>query len=146
MQEGYINLNPAEIKNLEARRVCFNDVLWKIFQGAAKFRSLCHDFMFTFKGRPIKDLRGRFEEALRRAKIDNFWFHDLRRTFNTNMRKAKMDQTVIMKLKGHKIPSMFNRYNTMDQEEVIDAVKKVKSLLVLTKIFQKFRQWSDGNQ
>jgi len=120
----------ATFRLSEPRRIYFDDVLWEIFQKASKIRSLCHDFVFTYKGRPINDIGGGFEEALRRAKIENFWFHDMRRTLSTNMRKAKVDQTVIMKLTGHKTPSMFNRYNTVDQEDAIDAMKRLKSLLV----------------
>jgi integrase len=49
--------------------------------------------------------------------IVNFRFHDMRHTFNTNMRKAGVDHSVIMKLTGHKPPSMFQRYNTVDVDD-----------------------------
>jgi len=136
MQEGYIDLEPADTKNSEPRRIYFNDVLWEIFKKAGKVRSLSHDFVFTYKGKPIKDIRGAFGKALRKAKIENFWFHDLRHTFNTNMRKAKVDQTVIMKLTGHKTLSMFNRYNTVDQEDAMDAMKKLNLFLSEQKSFK----------
>jgi integrase len=140
MQEGYIDLDPTDTKNLEPRRIYFNDVLWEIFQKARKVRILCHDSVFTYKGRPGKEIRGGFEEALRRAKIENFWFHDLRRTFNTNMRKAKVDLAVITKLTAHKTPSMFNRYNTVDREDAIDAMKRLSLFLPGQKSFKS----SDG--
>ena len=62
-------------------------------------------------------------------KIENLRFHDLRLTFNTNMRKAGVDQTVIMKLTGHKTLSMFNRYNTVDQEDAMGAMERLDLFL-----------------
>ncbi len=63
------------------------------------------------------------------AAIDNFRFHDLRHTFNTNMRKAGVDQSVIMKLAGHKTPSMFQRYNTVDLADAKEAYQKLEEML-----------------
>jgi integrase len=83
----------------------------------------------THRGRPIKSFRKGFENALDRAKIKDFRFHHLRHTFNTNMRKAGVDQTVIMKLTGHKTFSMFNRYNPVDQDHAIKAMQKLNLLL-----------------
>jgi len=37
-------------------------------------------------------------------------------TFNTNMLKAGVDQTVMMKMTGHKTPAMFLRYSHLDKE------------------------------
>ena len=45
------------------------------------------------------------------------------------MRKAGVDQTVIMKLTGHKTLAMFNRYNTVDQDDAIQAMQKLDLLL-----------------
>jgi len=45
------------------------------------------------------------------------------------MRKAGVDQTVIMKLTGHKTLSMFNRYNTVDQEDATNAMKRLNLFL-----------------
>ncbi len=130
IQEGFIDLQSEDTKNSEPRRIYFKDAfdgeLWEIFRSAAKVRSLHHNFVFTYRGKPIKDFREGFNRALGRAKIENFHFHDLRHTFNTNMRKAGAHQSVIMKLTGHKTPSMFDRYNTVDQE---DAMRKLSAFL-----------------
>ena len=52
------------------------------------------------------------------------------------MRKAGVDQTVIMKLTGHKTLAMFNRYNTVDQEDAMDAMKKLNLFLSEQKSFK----------
>ena len=55
------------------------------------------------------------------------------------MRKAGVDQTVIMKLTGHKTLSMFNRYNTVDQDDAVEAMRKSD----LSLMEQKARKSSD---
>ena len=63
-----------------------------------------------------------------------FIFHDLRHTFNTNMRKAGIAESVIMKITGHSTREMFDRYNTVDEDDTRKAVKKLEGFLqVLTK-------------
>ena len=37
------------------------------------------------------------------------------------MRKAGVDDTVIMKITGHSTREMFTRYNTVDSEDIKDA-------------------------
>ena len=46
------------------------------------------------------------------------------------MRKAGVDQTVIMKLTGHKTLAMFNRYNTVDQVDAMDAMRRLDRYLL----------------
>jgi integrase len=62
------------------------------------------------------------------AGIDNLRFHDLRHTFNTNMRKAGVDQSVIMKITGHKRPKIFQRYNTVDLIDAKEACQKLEEM------------------
>jgi hypothetical protein len=45
------------------------------------------------------------------------------------MKKAKVDHTIMMKLTCHKSPSMFNRYNTVNQEDTIDVMKRLNLFL-----------------
>ena len=47
----------------------------------------------------------------------------------TNMRKAGVNQTVIMKVTGHKTFSMFTRYDTVDISDAQDAVRKLDKFL-----------------
>ena len=56
-------------------------------------------------------------------------FNDLRHPFNTNMRKAGVDHSVIMKLMGHKSPSLFQRDNTMDVGDAKLAYSRLEELL-----------------
>ncbi len=103
--------------------------LLDILKEAGKVRGLGHNRVFTYKGKPLNKIKKAFPNACRKARIANFRFHDLRHTFNTNMRKAGVDQSVIMKLTGHKTPSMFQRYNTVDLADAKNAYQKLEALL-----------------
>ena len=54
-------------------------------------------------------------------------FHDLRHTFKTNMRKAGIQESVIMEITGHSTREMFDRYNTIDQEDTRKAMNSLES-------------------
>jgi integrase len=74
-------------------------------------------------------IRRAFLKACRRGGIENFRFHDLRHTFNITMSKAGVGQSVIMKLTGHKSPSRFYHYNTVDFADAKGAYQKLAGLL-----------------
>jgi integrase len=80
-------------------------------------------------GKPLNKIKKALPNACRKAEIADFRFHDLRHPFNTNMRQAGVDQSVIMKLTGHKTPSMFQRYNTVDLNNTKNAYQKLEALL-----------------
>ena len=61
-----------------------------------------------------------------RFKKGGFVLHDARHTFNTNMRRAGVDRSVIMKITGHSTPEMFERYNTVDDQDILDAMDRMK--------------------
>ena len=64
-----------------------------------------------------------------RFKKGGFVFHDLRHTFNTNMRKAGVQESVIMEITGHSTREMFDRYNTIDEEDAQKAVNQLEVFL-----------------
>ena len=129
LKRRIIQLEPEDTKNSEPRVIYLNDELLGIMHETGKVRGLGHNRVFTYKGQPIASIKTCFSRASRLAEIDNLRFHDLRHTFNTRMRKAGVDQSVIMKLTGHKTPSMFQRYNTIDLADAQQAYQKLEELL-----------------
>ena len=49
--------------------------------------------------------------------------HDLRRTALTYLRKSGVDESVVMKISGHKTRDVFERYNIVDAADVTDAMR-----------------------
>jgi integrase len=124
-----VRLSAEDTKTKEPRLIFINDMVLDILSEAGRVRGLSHNQVFTYKGRPIKGIRTAFLGACVRAGIGDFRFHDLRHTFNTNMRKAGVDQSVIMKLTGHKTAAMFHRYNTVDTADAKEAYQKLDGFL-----------------
>jgi integrase len=129
LKEKAIKLKGVDTKTLEPRVIFLNQDLLEILEKAGKVRALEHTRVFTYKGRPIASIKTCLTHACRKAGIDNFRFHDLRHTFNTNMRKAGVAPSVIMKMTGHKTAAMFNRYNTVDFGDAQEAYRKLQEFL-----------------
>jgi integrase len=124
-----IKLAAEDTKTREPRLIYIDDKALEILTETGRVRGLAHNQVFTYKGRPIKGIRTAFLIARRKAGIEDFRFHDLRHTFNTNMRKAGVDHSVIMKLTGHKTAAMFHRYNTVDTADAKEAYRKLDGFL-----------------
>jgi integrase len=60
---------------------------------------------------------------------DSFIFHDIRHTFNTNMRKSGVPESVIMKITGYSTRKMFLRYDTVDAMDTRKAVDQMEGFL-----------------
>jgi integrase len=72
------------------------------------------DFPFSHPGRQkvnFHALRWAFEKALRKAKIEDFRFHDLRHTFASRLAQQGVDPYTIQKLMGHKTFTTTARYS-----------------------------------
>lgn len=70
-----------------------------------------------------------FNTALRRAKIRDFKFHDLRHTFASHLVMAGVDITTIKELLGHKTLSMTLRYTHLAPSHKVKAVNILDSTI-----------------
>ncbi len=129
-----IRLEAEDTKTHERRVVPIPDKLFEMLRLLpSRFSG---SFVFQYHGKPIKDIRTGLKAAFEKAHIPyghntpgGFVFHDLRHTFNTNMRKAGVDHSVIMKITGHSTEAMFHRYNTVDLEDGRKAVDQLGDYL-----------------
>ncbi len=122
-------MGAEDTKTSESRVIYLNDAALEIIEEAGKVRALEHNRVFTYKGRPLRSVKTCLTRACREVGIMNFRFHDLRHTFNTNLRRAGVHHSVIMKLTGHKTAAMFHRYNTVDAEDARKAYQKFDTFL-----------------
>ncbi|MBW2083086.1 MAG: site-specific integrase [Deltaproteobacteria bacterium] len=134
LKKRLIHLNASDTKDREARTIPICEKLYEVLRTIP--RAIHDPHVFLFKGRPVKDIRTALRKACKQAGIEygrfaksGFVFHDLRHTFNTNMRKAGVPESVIMKITGHSTREMFDRYNTIDQEDTRKAVGRLETFL-----------------
>lgn len=76
-----------------------------------------------FEGGPVTDIKSAFNGAVRRARIQNFRFHDLRHTFCSWLALRGVPLTAIQKLAGHASIKMTLRYAHLSPRYLADEVK-----------------------
>ena len=135
LKNRVIHLEEEDTKDHEARTIPLCDELHKILSQEIRIiRGAGEDnHVFLYRGKPIVGVRAGVKRACKKAEIiygrfekGGFIFHDLRHTFNTNMRKAGVVESVIMEITGHSTREMFDRYNTIDEEDVRKAVDQLE--------------------
>lgn len=125
-----IDLSSKDTKTEDPRVIYFgsNEALMEAFMTAAKNKRPKQKYVFVKPdGSDIPKwyIERLLKKACEEAEVGPYRLHDLRHTFNTNMLKAGVAATVIMKLTGHKTDAMFTRYTHLDEELGTDAMKKL---------------------
>lgn len=126
LEEGYLVLRHMDTKTNKGRLVFFAPTILQMLEKKAIFRSEICEHVFSYEGRPIKRIDKALKTAMRKVGIEDFTFHDLRHTFNTNSRRAGVPDVVTMKLTGHTTRAMFDRYSTVDKHDGKEAVRKLE--------------------
>ncbi len=129
-----IRLEASDTKDREPRKIPISDELHGLLNSIPK---AIHDkHVILYNGKPVRDIRAALKTACKKAGIEygrfkrgGFILHDARHTFNTNMRRAGVDRSVIMKLTGHTTPEMFERYNTVDESDIKQGINQMESFL-----------------
>jgi integrase len=134
LKDRSIKLESGDTKDKEPRVIPICDELHDILKRISGNLNDTH--VFLDHGQPIKNFYAGLKAACEKAGIpygrftkDGFVFHDLRHTFNTYMRKAGVQESVIMEITGHSTREMFDRYNTVDLDDKKEAVKRFEGYL-----------------
>lgn len=138
LKNRLITLRAEDTKTKQARIVpiCSN-----LAEMLANLPSRIHsadtvNYLFGYKGKPVrKDIRGGLTSACEKSGIPygrykGMTFHDLRHTFNTNMRRSGVPEGVIMKMTGHRTRTMFDRYDHPNLDDAHKAVETMQSFLL----------------
>jgi integrase len=86
------------------------------------------EFVFTYKGKRVKNIKKAFKTALKNAGITDFRFHDLRHTFASQVIMRGGDLKDVQELLGHKSMSMTLRYSHLSQKHKKRAVNLLNGL------------------
>lgn len=71
----------------------------------------------------IVTLKKSFHTAIKKAKIEDFHFHDLRHCFASDLVRKGVDLFVIQKLLGHSSPKMTMRYAHLRKDQLSEAIQ-----------------------
>ena len=133
IKNGLIYLQ-EKTKTKEARQIPINARMKEVFKEIRKEQGLKSKFVFTYQhGKkatpmPIHRIDRAFNGAVRRAKIEDCRFHDLRHTFASHliMRGATLKE--VQELLGHTTMTMTLRYAHLSQEHKRKAVDRLNGL------------------
>jgi len=113
-------------KNDEKREVPINKDLAQILLAVLKHPKSPYVFCKE-DGTPYGSVKTSFRAALRRAKIKNFRFHDLRHTFASHLVMRGVGLKTVQELLGHKTINMTVRYSHLSPDHKRAAVEKLSS-------------------
>jgi integrase len=104
-------------KNREQNRIPLCGPLLEIIK--RRRTDMRGDYVFHYAdGKPIGEIKKAWKTATRRAGLTGKHFHDLRRTAASNMRRAGVPESTIMKIGGWKTRSMFDRYSITNDRDI----------------------------
>lgn len=120
-----IRLDVGSTKNGEGRIAPMTDEVVTLLT-ACIIGKKPDDRVFTREdGKPVGDFRKKWASVCKRAGVDGLLFHDLRRSGVRNMRRLGIQESIAMKISGHKTRSVFERYNIVDESDITEAGRKL---------------------
>ena len=81
------------------------------------------------QGAPLRAcaLHDSFQNAVKRAKLEDFHFHDLRHTFASRLIMAGVDIRTVQELMGHKTIAMTLRYSHLSPDHKRKAIQALEA-------------------
>jgi integrase len=129
LSANMILLPAAYSKSKKARPLPIAGALMDIIERRVKLRRLDCEFVFHRKGKSIRQFHKAFKAAAARIGQPGLLPHDMRRSAVRNFRRAGLSEHEGMALSGHRTRSVFDRYNIVSNEDLMDAMKRVQSHL-----------------
>lgn len=115
-----------ETKNSEPRKIALTGVVLELVKNLAKEAD--EDAVYLFPGstndRPL-DFRSAWEVARKKAKLQDFRFHDLRHTAASYLAMNGASLPALAEILGHKSYEMVKRYAHLTDSHVTAEIKKM---------------------
>ncbi len=134
LEKRVVRLDIGTTKNKEGRIIYLDDELLDLFCGQyerqrAENYILPYVFLNKSGTDKIKDFRGSWKTACELAGVPGLIFHDLRRTTVRNMVRSGVPERVAMMNSGHKMRSVFERYNIVSEDDLMLAAQRQENYL-----------------
>jgi integrase len=121
LDAGVVRLSPARSKTDAARLLPLSDPLRQVLARRRRCRRPGDDRVFHRDGVPVRAWRRALCDACIRAGVPLRLLHDCRRTAARNLVRAGVPERVAMVLTGHKTRCVFDRYNIVNERELVNA-------------------------
>ena len=121
MAGGVIRLSPARSKTLVGRILPISHPIAEALVRRRARRDPDSPLVFHRDGIPVRRWRTAWRTACQATGVPTRFLHDCRRTAARNLIRANVPERVAMLLTGHKSRAIFDRYNIIDEQELLDA-------------------------
>ena len=121
MAGGVIRLSPARSKTLVGRILPISQPIAEALARRRARRDPDSPLVFHRDGIPVRRWRTAWRTACQSAGVPTRFLHDCRRTAARNLIRANVPERVAMLLTGHKSRAIFDRYNIIHEQELLDA-------------------------
>ncbi len=122
-----------DTKNGESRALPLVGAAFTLLQERVKVRSLTDDRIFppTLKAKKSEclDLNRPWRDALRRAGVKDFHWHDLRHTAASYLAMSGVSLVEISKILGHRTMQMVSRYSHLSEGHIVATGEKLAARL-----------------
>lgn len=115
----------SDTKNEESREVPINDECYGFLLSLKE--NAKGEYVLPRRRSPVRNFKTAFNNAVQRAGVEPFTFHDLRHTYASNLVMAGVDITTVQELLGHKSITMTKRYSHPTREHKKRAAEKINS-------------------
>ena len=121
MAGGVIRLSSARSKTLVGRILPISPPIAEALARRRARRDPASPLVFHRDGIPVRRWRTAWRTACQAAGVPTRFLHDCRRTAARNLIRANVPERVAMLLTGHKSRAIFDRYNIINEQELLDA-------------------------
>ena len=118
---GVIRLSPASSKTLVGRILPISHPIAEALARRRARRDPTSPLVFHRDGIPVRRWRTAWRTACQAAGVPTRFLHDCRRTAARNLIRASVPERVAMLLTGHKTRAIFDRYNIINEQELLEA-------------------------
>jgi integrase len=122
---GVIRLTPRRSKTKTGRVLPISPPLRQVLTRRGRLRIAGDPRVFHRDGVPVRAWRTALRDACRKAKAPHRLLHDCRRTAARNLIRAGVPERIAMLLTGHKTRAVFDRYNIVNEQELLTAGERL---------------------